>query len=190
MNFGDREQEKTLTKFQTTVSYRRWPMAFVGGVSYRNSRLVQFSQGQFTKAGKCTIERCRKRPRGGARNIENQNMNTNHSRVTKSTGRNINWTICTSLIAAAFLVTGCGQKVSGVNGIYKPVNDTSIIRALDFTPDGKVVTSAVIGNESDTYVVDGNQVKISEGGNTEVFTIDPDGSLDGGTDLGKFVKQQ
>jgi hypothetical protein len=112
-------------------------------------------------------------------------MNTKHSHITKNTGLKVNWTICTFLIAAAFFVTGCGHKVSG---IYKPVNDMSVIRALDFTSDGKVEFSATIGNETDTYVVEGNQVKINDGNHT-VFTIDKDGSLDGGTDLGRFVKQ-
>ena len=113
-------------------------------------------------------------------------MNTNHSHATKNIGLNINWTLCTFLTAAAFFVTGCGHKVSG---IYKPLNDTSIIRALDFTSDGKVELSSTLGNETDTYVVEGNQVKINDGKDTEVLTIDKDGSLDGGPDIGRFVKQ-
>jgi len=113
-------------------------------------------------------------------------MNTNPSHITKDTGLNVNWTICTFLIAAAFFVTGCGHKVSG---IYKPVNDMSVIRALNFTSDGKVETSSTLGTETDTYVVEGNQIKITEGKDTQVFTIDKDGSLDGGTDIGRFVKQ-
>ncbi len=117
-------------------------------------------------------------------------MNTNHSHVTKNTGLNANWTwtICTFLIAAAFFVTGCGHKVSG---IYKPVNSASIITALNFISDGKVETSSALGTETDTYVVEGNQVKIKDA-NKEitVFTIDKDGSLDGESGLGRFVKQQ
>jgi hypothetical protein len=118
---------------------------------------------------------------------ENQTMNTNHSHVTKNTGRNVNRTICTCLIAAAFFVTGCGHKVSG---IYKPVNDMSVIRALNFTSDGKVETSTTLGTETDTYVVNGNQVTIKDGNDTTVFTIENDGSLEGESGLGRFMKQK
>jgi hypothetical protein len=113
-------------------------------------------------------------------------MNTNPSHVTKNTGLNVNWTICTFLIAAAFFVTGCGHKVSG---IYKPVNSASMITALNFISDGKVETSSALGTETDTYVVQGDQVTIKDGNDTTVFTIDKDGSLDEET-LGRFVKQQ
>jgi hypothetical protein len=52
-----------------------------------------------------------------------------------------------------------------------------------------VETSVSFGNETDTYVVEGNQVKIKSGNDIQVFTIGKDGSLDGGTDIGRFVKQ-
>lgn len=115
-------------------------------------------------------------------------MNSHRSHATKNIGLNFNWTICTFLIAAGFFMTGCSHKPN-VSGIYKPVNDTSMIRALDFTSDGKVEVSSTLGNDTETYVVDGNQVKINDGKDTEAFTIGDDGSLDGGSDLGKFVKQ-
>src|SRR5271169_4837809 len=37
-DFGGREQEKSLTRFQTSVSYAKLPTTFVGGVSYGKSR--------------------------------------------------------------------------------------------------------------------------------------------------------
>src|SRR5271156_3397323 len=39
-DFGGREQEKSLTRFQTSVSYAKLPTTFVGGVSYGKSRTV------------------------------------------------------------------------------------------------------------------------------------------------------
>jgi hypothetical protein len=120
--------------------------------------------------------------------MKDKPMNTNHSHITKNTGLNVNWTICTFLIAAAFFVTGCGHKVSG---IYKPVNSMSMITALNFISDGKVETSSALSTETDTYVIDGNQVKIKDASNeTTVFTIDKDGSLVGESDLGRFEKQK
>jgi len=114
-------------------------------------------------------------------------MNTNHSHITKNTGLNVNWTICTFLIAAAFFVAGCGHKVSG---IYKPVNSASVITTLNFISDSKVETSSALGTETDTYVVEGNQVKITDASNEIIaFTIDKDGSLNGESEPGRLVKQ-
>src|ERR1039457_7291967 len=98
-------------------------------------------------------------------------MNTNHSHITNNAGLNVNWTICTFLVAAAFFVTGCGHKVSG---LYKPVNSASIITALNFISDGKVEASSALGTETDTYVVEGNQVKIKDASSITVFTIEKD----------------
>ena len=65
----------------------------------------------------------------------------------------------------------------------------SMIRALNFTADGKVETSTTLGTETDTYVIEGNQVKIKDGNDITVFTIDKDGSLEGESGLGRFVKK-
>ena len=121
---------------------------------------------------------------------ESLTVNTNHSHITKNTGLNVNRTIYTFLLAATFFVTGCGHKEGNLqSGIYKPVNSASIITALNFISDGKVEASSALGTETDTYVVEGNQVKIKDGNDITVFTIDNDGSLDGESGLGRFVKQ-
>jgi hypothetical protein len=47
-DFGGREQEKSLIRFQTSVSYAKLPTTFVGGVSYGKSRIIIDMKGAET----------------------------------------------------------------------------------------------------------------------------------------------
>jgi len=91
------------------------------------------------------------------------------------------------IIATAFLA-GCGSRLSGT---YKvEANGGMPFEKMNFTSGSKVeLTDAAGGISEATYVVDGNQVKVSAAGMTQVWTIDKDGALNAGQTIGRFVKQ-
>lgn len=92
------------------------------------------------------------------------------------------------LIITAALLAGCGSKLSGA---YKvDANGGMPFEKVTFTSGSKVALTDALGGTSEaTYVVDGNQVKISAAGMTQIWTIDKDGALNGGQMIGRFVKQ-
>jgi outer membrane lipopolysaccharide assembly protein LptE/RlpB len=92
------------------------------------------------------------------------------------------------LMIVAFL-TGCGSKLSGTYNIDK--NGGAPFKSLNFTSGSKVeLTVAMTGSTTEaSYVVEGEKLKISAGGKTQIFTIEKDGSINGGELIGRFVKQ-
>jgi hypothetical protein len=95
--------------------------------------------------------------------------------------------VCILILAAGFL-TGCGSKLSGIyNADAKRL---SVYSKLDFTSGSKVELTAEMGGTFEgTYVVEGDKVKITFGGQTQVWTIDKNGCLDGGEMGGLCCKQ-
>lgn len=91
------------------------------------------------------------------------------------------------IIATAFLA-GCGSKLSGT---YKVDSNGGIpFEKMNFTSGSKVeLIDAGGGITEATYVVEGDKLKISAAGMTQVWMIDKDGSLNGGQTIGKFLKQ-
>ena len=89
------------------------------------------------------------------------------------------------LIATVTLLVGCGKKLSGTyTGEGVP------FKQLKFTSGNKVELTTLMDSVNEaTYVVEGDKVKISAGGQTQIFTIDKDGCLNGGGMIGKFCKQ-
>ena len=96
--------------------------------------------------------------------------------------------VCILILVTAFLA-GCGSKMSGTYNI--DANGGVPFKSLNFTSGTKVeLTAAMTGGISEaTYVVDGDKVKISAAGSTQIWTIEKDGSLNGGELIGRFVKQ-
>lgn len=86
------------------------------------------------------------------------------------------------LILAIALLAACGQKIEGTY-----INDTSG-RGFTFQSDGTVIarnnTGKAIGEQK--YTVEGNQIKF---GSFAIFKISADGSLDGGSAHGRYVKK-
>jgi len=75
------------------------------------------------------------------------------------------------LLGAALLVAGCS---SGVNGTYLG-DDDSFFKSLTFKDGGKVDVVLIngIGGEG-TYVVEGDEVRLSANGTTNQLLIDGD----------------
>ena len=82
-------------------------------------------------------------------------------------------------------LSGCSSKLSGTYA-----GDGIPFKQLTFTSRDKVELTTVMGTTAEAaYVVDGEKVKISANGQTQVFAIDANGCLDGGGMIGKFCKQ-
>ena len=79
-----------------------------------------------------------------------------------------------------------GQQT--LSGTYLPKGQ-GLMDKLEFNSDGTVTTSAMGTTTQAPYTDDGQQVMITIGGQTQPFTIDGDGCLDGGADIGKYCKQ-
>jgi hypothetical protein len=104
-----------------------------------------------------------------------------HSRAVATLAR-----VAILIMATAFLA-GCGSKLSGT---YKV--DTSggmPFEKMEFSGSKVELTDANGGMTEATYAVDGDKVKISVAGMTQIWTMDKDGALNGGGVIGRFVKQ-
>jgi len=79
-----------------------------------------------------------------------------------------------------------------LSGTYNiDANGGAPFKSLNFTSGSKVeLTTAMSGSTTEaSYVVEGDKLKISAAGQTQIFTIAKDGSINGGEIIGKFVKQ-
>jgi hypothetical protein len=99
----------------------------------------------------------------------------------------MNRTFVSVLAFVAFgALSAYGQQT--LSGTYLPKGQ-GLMDKLEFNSDGTVTTTAMGSTAQGPYTVNGQQVMITIGGQTEPFTIDGDGCLDGGTDIGKYCKQ-
>ena len=78
----------------------------------------------------------------------------------------------------------CG---GGLSGTYTG-DGNSFFESLAFRSDGKVDITWMGTTREGTYEVDGERVAISSGGDTQVFTIDSQGCVDGGGLIGRYCK--
>ena len=94
------------------------------------------------------------------------------------------------ILSLAFTAVGAltayGQQT--LSGTYLPKGQ-GVIDKLEFNSDGTVTTTAMGAAAQGPYTDNGQQVMITIGGQTQPFTIDGDGCLDGGADIGKYCKQ-
>jgi hypothetical protein len=89
-----------------------------------------------------------------------------------------------ALFVAALVLVGCGQRVRGTySGAGRGFFDH-----LTFQSGGKVEISFMSMTKEATYEVDGNKVKVTHGGDTQVFTIEDNGCLNGGQLLGSYCR--
>ena len=92
------------------------------------------------------------------------------------------------LIMVTVFLASCGNKLSGTYNV--DANGGMPFKKMNFTSDTKVELTVAITEataEAD-YVVEGDKVKITAAGQTQIFTIDKNGCLDGGAMIGKFCK--
>ena len=84
---------------------------------------------------------------------------------------------------------GCAGCNSGVQGKYLG-GDEGFFESLDFKSDGKVEITFMGSAREGTYVVEDSKVKVTAGGDTQIFTIRDDGCLDGGGLVGSYCKNR
>lgn len=88
-------------------------------------------------------------------------------------------------LLGASMLGGCSRQLSGT---YKPTDETfALIEKIVFTSGDKVEITGMGMTKEGTYEIDGDRVKITISGETNIFTIAGD-CIDGGGMLGKFCK--
>lgn len=94
----------------------------------------------------------------------------------------------TLLISTTFCLNlaliGCGHSLSGT---YSG-KGTGFLDKLHFKSGGKVELTFMGMTKEGSYEIEGNKVKVTNAGDTQVLTIDAQGCLDGGGLLGKYCK--
>jgi hypothetical protein len=90
-------------------------------------------------------------------------------------------------IGCAILLAGCG---GGLSGTYKQKTGfTAGLADMQMTFSRGTVQFKAMGAVTEaTYKVSGKEVRITNAGQTQVFTIDSEGCLDGGEMVGKYCK--
>ena len=88
------------------------------------------------------------------------------------------------LLFPALLAAACG---GGLSGTYSPV-EGGFFQALDFTSGDKVQVTFMGQTREIGYQVDGKKLRIinPDAGQTQIFSIDDAGCLDGGGFIGKY----
>lgn len=95
----------------------------------------------------------------------------------------------TCLVTATILVACLASCDAKVDGTYAG-QDTGFFDKLTFTSKGKVEITFMGMTKEGTYVVEDKRVKITVAGDTQIFTIDDKGCIDGGGLLGKYCKSE
>lgn len=86
--------------------------------------------------------------------------------------------VCGLVVALA----GCGKSL---DGIYK---DNLGLQKYEFLSDGTVYVSTMGVIQEGTYALDDNKVKITIEGETTIFDLNPDGSIQGA--LGMTLREE
>src|SRR5947207_11187534 len=85
--------------------------------------------------------------------------------------------------AAGLFLAACGR---GVTGTY--TGEDGFFDKLTFKSGGKVEITFMTMTREATYVVESDRIRITNSGDTQTFTIDEQGCLDGGGLLGRYCK--
>jgi hypothetical protein len=89
---------------------------------------------------------------------------------------------------AVLLCSVIGCAGSGIEGTYSG-KGTGFLQQIVFKSDGKVELTFMGMTREGTYEVEGNKVKVTNAGTTEILTIGGDGCLDGGGIMGRYCKE-
>jgi hypothetical protein len=91
-----------------------------------------------------------------------------------------------ALALLPLVLTGCG---SGLDGTYVSQGD-GLIDSITFKSGGKAELVGMGMTKEGAFEMDGSErVKITVAGDTNIFSIDDKGCIDGGGMLGKFCKK-
>ena len=93
------------------------------------------------------------------------------------------------LIITTALLAGCGSRLSGTYSTV-PAGE-GLYKQIKFISGSKAELTIFVTDQTieGPYVVEGDKVKITAGGQTQVFTIDKNGWLNGGEMIGKLCKK-
>ncbi|MBL85506.1 MAG: hypothetical protein CMO82_02480 [Winogradskyella sp.] len=89
-----------------------------------------------------------------------------------------------TILAFALCLLSCGN---GLEGTYKGSNG-AFFDQLTFISKNKVELVFKGATSEVEYTVEGDKVKITNAGQTQILTITDDGCLDGGDFVGKYCK--
>jgi len=90
-----------------------------------------------------------------------------------------------AIIVAAASLSGCGSKLDGT---YTPADGEGLISSITFKSGGKCELTGLGMTKEGTYELEGQKVKITVSGETNILTMDDKGCLDGGGIIGRFCK--
>lgn len=96
------------------------------------------------------------------------------------------WPDARPLLCAAVLASGCG---GGLRGTYVPPDGEGFLDQITFRSGGKADITFMGTTREATWAVDGRRLTITSGGDTQVFTIDDDGCVDGGRLIGRYCRE-
>jgi hypothetical protein len=89
-----------------------------------------------------------------------------------------------SIALASLSVAGCGSSVSGT---YSS-NGNGFFEQLEFKSGAKVEVTFMGMTKEGTYEIEDKKVKVTVGGDNQIFTIDDEDCLVGGGLIGKYCK--
>jgi hypothetical protein len=89
-----------------------------------------------------------------------------------------------AVLTTLVVLVGCGN---GIEGTYSG-RGTGFLEKMVFKGDGKVDLTFMGMTREGTYEVDGDRVKVTNSGTTEILTVADDGCLEGGGILGRYCK--
>jgi hypothetical protein len=90
-----------------------------------------------------------------------------------------------AVMVVAASLTGCGSKLDGT---YVPEGGAGLISSITFKSGGKCELTGLGMTKEGTYELEGQKVKITVSGETNILTMDDKGCLDGGGIIGRFCK--
>lgn len=88
-----------------------------------------------------------------------------------------------SILPAVLLVAAC---TGGIDGAYEPPNGEGFFERLTFHGGGRADITFLGATKEVTWKRSGQRLTLSNAGETQVFTIDAAGCLDGGGLLGRY----
>lgn len=92
---------------------------------------------------------------------------------------------CAAIALTIGTLAGCGSKVDGT---YVPEGGAGLISSITFKSGGKCELTGLGMTKEGTYEIEGNKIKLTVSGETNILTMDDQGCIDGGGIIGKFCK--
>ena len=87
------------------------------------------------------------------------------------------------VLAASITLVGCG---GGLDGVYRPEGGAGFFEQIEFRSGGKVEITFMGTTKEGDFEVDGDRVRITVSGDTQILRLDGDGCVDGGGIIGRY----